>query len=121
VKTHKTFRVTAEVLHGSPTYACGSGVAAIAALLPCEISTDPEENYDIATELIALGQGYRAMWLCCTFPYNESPPNDVGVHEDYWFCTSADCCVERVIAKDVFVIAQQLAMYADRMLTRKGK
>lgn len=127
MKTHKTFEVTADVLRSPPIYACSIGIEDIASLLPCEVSTDPEENYDVASELVAIGEGARVEWLCYQLSYAELPDEDFEVDDDYFYRTRKNGlrgkCTRRAatLYSDVFVIAQQLAMYADQMLTLKGK
>lgn len=121
-KPHRKLHVTRKLLWGEPILACWSGVNDVAALLPCDISTDPEENTDLAIALIESGHGERAEWLSdrAELPWDSWP--DI----DYQFRTSKrGLLIGRHLGRnqhtDLMLVAQCLAMFADAMLTRRGE
>lgn len=117
---HRTVRLTARKLRDLG--ACEEGVDGFKEFLPCKISTDPEENIDLALRLVAFEEQerdtvYTLSSLSATLDWNENDiagwadadAHDIGKPgEDNW-------------RLDPYRTAQVLAAYADSILVRSGK
>lgn len=124
MKIHRTMTVTEKTL--GRMRACPSGREDIAPLLPLKISTDPEQNIDLAIELVQRNAVMHVDW------FNDRCAGRI---------TSLEYCdddrhwtkqAKRPLAKDgvyydthvyrdVPLVAQWLAHAADKYLTRKGR
>lgn len=120
MRSHKTITITGRMLRRLE--ACSDGIFETAELLPAKVSTYPEDNIELASELIDAGHGNHVAWLAdraatvaidasMTWPDNDYSIKSNGVRAmDFTPCTA-----------DVFIIAQWLAHAADYLLMMKGR
>jgi len=126
MKTHKTVKITREFLvtHIKP---CSGGLAAIESLLPAVISTDPEQNLDLAVELASSPRAEHDdidYFLFCVAWFVERQRATLkyqqGISVEVPKVHAMDNPHSRS-GEDAFVIAQQLAWAADELLDLEGK
>lgn len=110
-KPHETLTIDLALLRG--LCACLSGLDRVAGLLPATISTDPEENVELACALVDCQAGRDVLWLFSTIATETGRCCDqcVGMFTDF----------DRAVlsCEDPYVLAQWLAATADFYLTRK--
>ena len=111
-KTHRTVTITAKMLERLG--ACTCGLEAIRPCLPIKISTDPEENFEVAEMIVCSERArdgwYDAGWLAGCFELDPYPDNDHYLKGK----PNPD-------ARCIYVVAQQLAMAADGIVTKAGR
>ena len=123
IKAHKTVTVTRRMLERSG--ACEDGLNEVADLLPAVISTDPEDNLElaIAAERLrpnpcACGMGavtFLPGVLDNTYPVDK-PDRDIVSMDAMGYSPH-----DHVNYSDPWVLAQQLAGWADSYLVARGR
>lgn len=113
MKSHTTVTITRRML--ADLHACPEGLYNIRHLLPMKVSTDVEENLDLACELAdspraVFGHHCDTVWLLYQLDHTQVThgnfvPKLAGENP---FC-------------DAWVVAQHLAAIADIIATKKGK
>lgn len=113
VRSHRALRITRRFLQHH--HACDGELDLVteANLLPATLSTDPEDNIQLAVRLVTAGLAYNAFWF-----YR----NVNGYTYDFPWVTNSDTLPSAVGAtSDPYQIAQILAMVADGYFTARGK
>lgn len=111
MKTHGTVMITRKLLEHYN--ACRFGLQCVAALLPARISTNVDDNFDLACQLAQVERP-DVGWLATV----------VGLRafDDVYKILSLAVLDQNGDAdQDPMVIAQRLAMIADKMLSDKGR
>lgn len=135
MKIHKTVTITARTL--KKLKACEDGLANVLPLLPVKISTDPQDNIKLAMQLMKPrpygGAGFDSApaenldWLASKVlvgPEGDSYSEDV--HPDYHTYPGPDNTGEPTksyfdVRADAHLVAQGLAMIADKLLSDRGR
>lgn len=115
MKKHTTVTITLKMLEDAR--ACWSGQASAEPFLPATISTDPEQNLDLAIELAQSEAGKHVTWL------------DDAIGNSSYSCTCTSCLNDGGDARgklydtgeDPTIIAQVLAAVADAIATKGGR
>lgn len=120
MRTHKCITITEKMLRDQG--ACIDGLEQARQFLPARISTDPEENLELAMDLAdsarAIAQWEDARWFASVLD-----AESLGMYRpdnDYFF-DQTDNRVDANNARDPMLIAQYLAWAADALLTRRGR
>lgn len=114
MKTHKTIMYTVEML--DKLNPCSSGRASARPFLPAKLSTDPEENIELALELAQADPKLNMTW----FATASAEGTVVACDRDYHY-DSTGANANRESHRDPFLIAQYLAWIADAIATRDGR
>lgn len=107
-KYHGEIMITRDYLQEMK--ACIDSINAVCGLLPVTLSTDPEDNLEVAETLIEDVERMDRLWFL----------RRTGC----WKCTCREVplpAVDFADLNDPYVVAQFLAHYADRVLTKEGK
>lgn len=122
-KVHRTVQLTAQSL--VTLGCCREGVDEVASMLPADVSTDPEQNIALAEALAELDKAYYpqdvagiSSLVWCASQYGKGGVDDLDV---YCVGGARSRSGQRPYGTDIGIIAQGLAMAADRILTREGK
>lgn len=109
MKIHTTVKITRRML--TRLHACPRGTRKVEKLLPAEISTDPEQNYKLAIELVELDDAWDdSHWLAVETIGADGVPS--------LYCTDG---YSGGSERDPYVVAQRLAWVADAIATKRGR
>jgi hypothetical protein len=103
-KKHVTVTVTVtKKMLREELSACESGIDDVKRFLPAKLSTDPIKNLPLAMRMCRAYKGWRAWWM---------------------FSATQDYLTDNFttyIGEDPYVVAQELAAFADYYATQKGR
>lgn len=118
MKTHRRVRLTAKMLRDLRP--CGYGYDAALAFLPASISTDPEDNLELALRIAdseRARQGFSDVyWLSLRTFGSDVGSDDAYPDESYWHRDQY-----RQMSDDPVLGTQHLAMVADAILRGRGR
>lgn len=120
MKFHTTITITRSELEAKG--ACTRGLAAASALLPAKVSTDPEQNIELALAFVEQcdGANWRALdflYWYATAAYDYAAAYDADAAD-----AANDAAYDAdAYASDISLVAQVLAIIADAVACNQGK